>query len=198
MNPWQSFIDEIVRRHAEWTARWHEAATAPSREIPWSVIERNHQMNFDLWHAEDIARRNDLGLESVRDAKRTIDRSNQARNDAIEQLDVWLLQQLPPLNPAGQLHTETPGMIIDRLSILSLKLYHMQIEAARESAPEEQRRKCADKCRILREQFDDLRASLKELLVELEKGTRRFKLYQQLKMYNDANLNPQLYAAKSA
>ena len=74
--------------------------TSSDKNIPWDAIERNHRMNFDLWHAEDIARRDDLGLESVRDAKRTIDRCNQTRNDAVEQLDVWLLQQLPPADPA--------------------------------------------------------------------------------------------------
>jgi len=193
MNQFPSLIQEIVRRHAEWTVRWHEAPTPAGGEIPWSAIERNHRMNFDLWHAEDVARREDLGSDSVKDAKRTIDRSNQARNDAIEQLDVWLLQQLPPLNEAAPLHTETPGMIIDRLSILALKLYHMRIEAERESAPEEQRRKCAGRYRVLEEQFNDLRDSLVRLLGELEQGTRRFKLYRQLKMYNDPNLNPQLY-----
>lgn len=187
-------VDEICRRHDEWTARWHEEAATPAAGMPWSAIERNHRMNFDLWHAEDVARRDDLGLESVRDAKRAIDRCNQARNDAIEQLDVWLREQLPPANPAAPLHSETPGMVIDRLSILSLKVYHMKIEATRKSAPEEQRRKCRDKCGLLQEQYDDLKDSLKELLAELQSRARRFKLYRQFKMYNDANLNPQLYA----
>jgi len=193
MNQLLSLIEEIVRRHAAWTVNWHEAPTDPAGDVPWNAVERNHRMNFDLWHAEDVARREDLGPESVRDAKRIIDRSNQARNDAIEQLDVWLLQQLPPLNASAPLHTETPGMIIDRLSILSLKLYHMRIEADRESAPPEQRRRCLDKYQVLEEQFTDLQDSLKRLLAELGQGTRRFKLYRQLKMYNDPNLNPQLY-----
>ncbi|HXE42037.1 MAG TPA: DUF4254 domain-containing protein, partial [Candidatus Baltobacteraceae bacterium] len=134
MNDLQSMVDELVEHHVEWTIRWHEAATTPTTEIFWDAAERNHRMNFDLWHAEDIARRDDLGLESIRDAKRTIDRCNQSRNDAIEQMDVWLMQQLPPANPASPLHSETPSMILDRLSILSLKIYHMKIEANRESA----------------------------------------------------------------
>ena len=185
--------DEIVQLQMEWTQRWHEAPTPPKIVEPWAAIERNHRMNFDLWHAEDVARRDDLDPESMRDAKRTIDRCNQSRNDAIEQFDVWLLGQLPPVHPNAPLHSETPGMTIDRLSILSLKLYHMRIEAARESATGEHRRKCEEKCKMLEEQFGDLKNCLKQLLDELKSGTRRFKLYRQFKMYNDASLNPQLY-----
>ncbi len=150
-------------------------------------------MNFDLWHEEDLARRDDLGPERVRDAKRAIDRCNQSRNDAVETLDAWLLSRLPPANPGSLLHSETPGMIIDRLSILSLKLYHMRIEADRASAAAEHRRQCAGKCVVLQEQFGDLKDSLETLLTQLQSGTRRFKIYRQFKMYNDANLNPQIY-----
>lgn len=184
---------EIVRRHIEWTARWHETSTPPETGVPWNAIERNHRMNFDLWHEEDVARREDLSLERVRDTKRAIDCCNQARNDAVEQMDVWLLGQLPPPNPESPLHSETPGMIIDRLSILSLKVYHMRLEAGRKSATEEHRRKCAGKCGVLEEQLTDLKNCLEELLAQLQSGARRFKIYRQLKMYNDASLNPQLY-----
>jgi hypothetical protein len=156
-------------------------------------MERNHRMNFDLWHAEDVARRDDLGPASVRDAKRTIDRCNQARNDAIEQMDVWLLGQLPPARPDVSVHSETPGMIIDRLSIMALKIYHMRIEAERESATDEHRRKCSQKCAVLAEQHADLTQCLRRLAAELQAGTRQCKLYRQFKMYNEASLNPQLY-----
>jgi hypothetical protein len=193
MNQLPLSVGEVVQRHAEWTSRWHESSTPPQTDPPWIAIEQNHRMNFDLWHAEDVARRDDLGPASVRDAKRTIDRCNQSRNDAIEQFDVWLLGQLPPANPGSPLHSETPGMIIDRLSIMALKIYHMRIEARRESAGEAQRRKCEEKCAMLEEQFGDLKNCSKQLLDELKSGTRRFKLYRQFKMYNDASLNPQLY-----
>jgi hypothetical protein len=134
-----------------------------------------------------------LGAERVREAKRAIDRFNQARNDAIERLDEWLLQYLPPLKESAPQNSETPGMMIDRLSIMALKAYHMEIEAARESATAEHRQKCADKLARLREQLTDLTRCLAELLAELEQGTRRFKVYRQMKMYNDTTLNPQLY-----
>jgi hypothetical protein len=185
--------EEIVQQQIEWTGRWHETPTTPRTGEPWAAIERNHRMNFDLWHAEDAARRDDQGPASVRDAKRTIDRCNQSRNDAIEQFDVWLLGQLPPARAEAPFHSETPGMIVDRLSIMALKIYHMRIEAARNSATDEHRRKCAGKCAVLEEQHADLKRCLQSLLAELESGTRQCKLYRQFKMYNDATLNPQLY-----
>lgn len=196
MNCPQLLVDEITRLHAGLTERWHETDTALRTDLPWSAIEHNHRMNFNLWHEEDIARRDDLGLERVRDSKRAIDRCNQARNDAIEQFDVWLLDQLPRPNPNSPLHSETPGMITDRLSILSLKIYHMRIEAVRGSATEEHRNKCVVKCGILEEQLRDIGECLRSLLGELQAGTRRFKLYRQFKMYNDVSMNPQLYNRK--
>ncbi|MDB6021243.1 MAG: hypothetical protein JWQ04_1100 [Pedosphaera sp.] len=189
-------VDEIGRFHSEATVNWHETPTTARTDAPWTHIGQNHRMNFDLWHEEDMARRDDLGPERVRQAKRTIDRCNQARNDAIEQIDLWLLAQLPAARPASPQHSETPGMIIDRLSILSLKLYHMRLEATRENASAEHREKCLAKSAILEEQIRDLRDCLAKLLSELEQGTRHFKLYRQLKMYNDASLNPQLYGRK--
>lgn len=189
-------IEEIARFHSEATTKWHDAPTPPLADAPWSHIQRNHRMNFDLWHEEDIARRDDLGAERVREAKRTIDRCNQSRNDAIEQIDLWLLEQLSSHVPGSPQHSETPGMIIDRLSILSLKFYHMRLEADRADAAPEHREKCRAKTVILEHQSNDLKNCLANLLTELERGTRHFKLYRQLKMYNDPSLNPQLYRAK--
>ena len=125
MNPLPSIADQIARLHAGWTALWHEGSTQPQTGDPWTAVEQNHRMNFELWHEEDMARRDDLGSERVHQAKRAIDRCNQSRNDAVERLDAWFLSQLPPMAPAASLHSETPGMIIDRLSILSLKVYHI-------------------------------------------------------------------------
>ncbi len=197
MNQLQTLMDTIVRRHAEWTVLWHEKQTLPESDLPLAIVEQNHRMNFALWHEEDEARRDDLGDEHVRQAKRNIDRCNQARNDAIEQVDNWLLSRLPAAPPDRPQHSETPGMIIDRLSILSLKIYHMRIEAARASATEEHRRKCGEKCTVLEEQLGDLKRCLGELLAQLQSGERRFKIYRQLKMYNDASLNPQLYGKRT-
>ena len=196
MSQLQTLTDGIVRRHAEWTAGWHDKPSTPEPELPWSIVERNHQMNFDLWHEEDIARRDDLGADRIRQAKRAIDKFNQGRNDAIERLDDWFLKQIA-VRPDGPLHSETPGMMADRLSILALKLYHMRLEASRSTATEEHRRKCSDKAAVLEEQLGDLKRCLQELLDQLLAGSRRFKIYRQFKMYNDASLNPQLYAKTS-
>jgi uncharacterized protein (UPF0335 family) len=194
MNELSPLVDTIVRRQAEWVSRWHEKPTAPETDLPLSIVEQNHLMNFGLWHAEDTARRDDLGDDHVKQAKRTIDRCNQSRNDAIEKLDEWFLNHLPPAKDSSPLHSETAGMIVDRLSIMALKIYHMKIEATRETAMEESRRKCSEKLARLEEQLADLKQCLKELLAEMQAGTRRFKIYRQMKMYNDAALNPQLYA----
>jgi hypothetical protein len=185
--------EAIVRRQIEWTRLWHEAPTRPKVGEPWPAIECNHRMNFDLWHAEDAARRDDLGSASVRDAKRAIDRCNQLRNDAIEQLDAWLLSRLPAGRPDAPLHSETPGMMVDRLSILALKIFHMRVESARPSATAEHRGKCFSKCARLVEQQADLQRCLQLLVAELQSGARQYKLYRQFKMYNDDSLNPQLY-----
>ena len=193
MKPAPINAETIVQRQVEWTRRWHEAATPPHQDEPWPAIERNHRMNFDVWHAEDEARRDDLGPASVHNNKRIIDRCNQSRNDAIEQFDVWLLGQLPPARENTPLHSETAGMIVDRLSILALKNFHMRIEATRTSADDAHRRKCAQKCAVLEEQHNDLKQCLQTLLEEMLAGTRQCKLYRQFKMYNDASLNPQIY-----
>jgi len=193
MKPAPINAETIGQRQIEWTRRWHEASTPLLQDEPWPAIERNHRMNFDVWHAEDEARRDDLGPASVRDNKRIIDRCNQSRNDAIELFDVWLLGQVPPARENTPLHSETAGMIVDRLSILALKIFHMRIEATRTSADDVHRRKCVQKCAVLEEQQKDLKQCLQTLVEETLVGTRQYKLYRQFKMYNDPNLNPQIY-----
>src|ERR1051326_881196 len=185
--------EQITTFQYEWTQQWHSTPTSPQDEMPWSQIEQNHRMNFALWHEEDIARRDDLGAERIREAKRTIDSCNQARNNAVEQMDAWIKERLPPAPDGTPLHSETPGMIIDRLSILALKHYHMCEEAQRESAGEEHRQQCGIKAKQIQSQLAHLGECLEILLQQLAQGERTFKLYKQFKMYNDPALNPQLY-----
>lgn len=184
---------EITERQSRWTQLWHDTPTSPDPEEPWASIELNHRMNFDLWHEEDVARRDDLPAERIRDAKRAIDRFNQRRNDAAERIDAWILGTIANPNPGSPLHSETAGMIVDRLSILSLKIYHMEIEAVRESAEPLHRERCRAKASILATQRSDLTTCLDALLADLRAGRRQFRLYRQFKMYNDPNMNPQLY-----
>lgn len=192
----ESRAAEIASRQWAWTGEWHVHPASVTENEPWGWIAQNHRMNFDLWHEEDVARRDDLPPDRIRAAKRAIDRFNQARNDAVEKLDVWFLRDLPAVGSDIPLHSETPGMIVDRLSILALKLYHMEIEAMRETAPAEQREKCLTKSVLLAEQRTDLTACLRQLLLDLQAGRRQFRLYRQFKMYNDPALNPQLYQAR--
>jgi Protein of unknown function (DUF4254) len=187
------WANEIVATQTRWTEAWHAVDEVLPQAHPWLSIAMNHRMNFDLWHEEDIARQDDLPAERIRQAKRAIDRFNQKRNDAVEETDVWILDQFPAPNPAAPLHSETPGMIIDRLSILSLKAYHMEVEARRESADESHRAQCQSKVLVLHRQRSDLRDCLRSLLLDLRDGHRQFRLYRQFKMYNDPTLNPQLY-----
>lgn len=184
------------------TARWHSSPPAlpPDTDELTQLVAENHRHNFLLWHEEDLARRDDLGAERVRQAKRTIDRHNQARNDAMEAIDRALADALHPrpAGPACPAHSETPGMILDRLSILALKAYHMAEEAHRAEAAPEHRERCAEKLARIERQRADLLDCLASLVDEIAAGTRTFRLYGQFKMYNDPALNPELYRRNTA
>jgi Protein of unknown function (DUF4254) len=159
----------------------------------WQAIEKNHRFNAQLWDEEDLARRRDVPDAEIAANKRNIDRFNQARNDAVEQLDEALAARVAlPREPGARLHSETPGMMIDRLSILSLKIRAFGAQIAREDATAEHRAACAAKLHRLREQREDLRRCLDDLLAACARGTAWFKVYRQFKMYNDSSLNPHL------
>lgn len=189
-------VDALCDLQVGKTAEWHAQPFKVSGADWLSLVEENHRCNFELWHEEDKARRDDLGYEHVYRAKRSIDAWNQRRNDAIEAIDRWLWERLPEIPEDAPRHSETPGMIVDRLSILALKEFHMHEEAERESAPVAQRKLCAQKLEIIRQQRSDLRDALKYLLEDLRSRRRGFRLYRQFKMYNDPALNPQLYVAR--
>ena len=130
--------------------------------------------------------------------KRRIDASNQRRTDRVEQLDDWFLDQLKgitPLPDAG-INTETPAWALDRLSILALKIYHMEQEVARKDASEEHIARCARKLEVLRAQYADLTTSIDQLLADLNAGRKYMRTYKQMKMYNDPETNPVLYGKK--
>jgi hypothetical protein len=164
---------------------------------PWLArVARQHGANFDLWHIEDEARTPGATDAQLADVKRRIDRANQLRNDLAEDLDRALLEWLEPQKlPAehAPLHSESPGLIIDRLSILSLKIHHTREEAERADAPAEHLDRNQTRLAILEEQRADLARCLDVLWRETVDGTRQFKLYRQLKMYNDPTLNPAIY-----
>ncbi len=159
-----------------------------------SLILAQHRANFDLWHEEDDARSPDASDARIAEVKHAIDRLNQQRNDLVEQIDQLLLTLAGTQNDAAPLHSETPGLIIDRLSILALKIYHTAEEATRASATEAHRERNQQRLAVLEQQRTDLAACLDALWTEVLSGQRRFRLYRQMKMYNDPDLNPVLYS----
>ena len=180
------------------TREWHSREDLPagSNGLERLIIEQ-HLSNFRLWHEEDQARTPNASAEKIVQVKRNIDRLNQQRNDLIEEIDRTLLDSLRHVDTrSAELHSETPGMMIDRLSILSLKLYHTREEAERKDASDEHRRRNLERLKILEEQRSDLAENLRRLWDDLHAGRRRFKLYRQLKMYNDPALNPEIYRRK--
>lgn len=183
----------IARLQATLTTAWHREPPAAAGDGFDRLIGENHLRNFQLWHEEDIARRDDLGPERVCQAKRAIDRYNQQRNNFIEEMDVALVAALKPREDGCPKNSETPGMIIDRLSILALKEYHMREQTERSDADAAHRAACAAKLERIVRQRADLTGGLAELLREVAAGTRSFAVYYQFKMYNDPALNPQLY-----
>jgi hypothetical protein len=154
-----------------------------------------HRANFELWHEEDKARAPGVSDAEIVRVKHAIDALNQRRNDLVEKIDLWLMSRLDQ-NAAAPLHSETPGLMIDRLSILSLKIYHTREEAHRASATEGHRQRNSERLQLLEEQRGDLAGGLDALWAEVLGGTRRFKLYRQLKMYNDPELNPAVYGQR--
>jgi hypothetical protein len=188
--------DEIAALQTTLTARWHEEAPTATGAEFLLLVQENHLRNFQLWHEEDIARRDDLGSERVHQAKRAIDRFNQERNNFIEEMDKVLVAALKPLEAGAPRNSETPGMMIDRLSILALKEFHMHEETVRADASEAHRATCAEKLARIIRQRGDLTQCVGDLLADVAAGTRTFAVYYQFKMYNDPALNPQLYQGK--
>lgn len=147
------------------------------------------------WHLEDIIRDENIEPTEALKIKRRIDASNQQRTDLVEYIDSWFLKKFENIVPDAhaKINTETPAWAIDRLSILALKIYHMALEAYRDSATEDHRMKCKLKLEVLQEQKQDLMTSINQLLFDIENGSVKMKVYKQMKMYNDESLNPVLY-----
>jgi hypothetical protein len=193
----------IVSLQDQLTQSWHSTPdlidNPPDQWL--ALVARQHRANFDLWHIEDEARTPNASDAQLADVKRRIDSTNQHRNDLAEELDRTLLDWLAPQklpHEKAPLHSESPGLIIDRLSILALKIYHTREEAERPDASTEHAERNHARLLILEEQRTDLARCLDILWREAMAGSRRFKLYRQLKMYNDPTLNPAIYRSSSS
>ena len=150
------------------------------------------------WHFEDLIRDPEIDPAAALVLKRRIDKSNQDRTDLVELIDSYFLDSYKDVKPleAATINTETPAWAVDRLSILSLKIYHMQEQAERTDADEEHLKRCAEKLAVLREQRIDLSMALDTLLEDIAAGRKYMKLYKQMKMYNDPATNPVLYGKR--
>ena len=150
------------------------------------------------WHLEDIIRNPAIDPQEALLIKRRIDRSNQDRTDLVELIDSFFLEQYSDVKPLpdATINTESPAWAIDRLSILVLKIYHMQQEVNRLEAEPAHKEQCAKKLAVLLEQQKDLSAAIDQLLDDIQAGRKYMKLYKQMKMYNDPSLNPVLYGKK--
>ena len=190
-------IRQITALHANTVRLWHSQPVNNShRDFLYLVCEQ-HKYNFLLWHEEDLARSREASDQQIAQVKRNIDQLNQKRNDWIERVDDGLKRMLDErgiVPTAGaKWNTETPGATIDRLSILALRIYHMEEQTERSDATAEHISKSQEKLAVLRTQHEDLSTALGELLADLFTGRKRLKLYRQMKMYNDPTLNPHLY-----
>jgi hypothetical protein len=162
------------------------------------LLFRKNWIDTVQWHYEDLIRDPGIDPGAALELKRKIDASNQERTDLVEYIDSYFLSKYRDVAVASdaQINTESPAWAIDRLSILALKIYHMQEEAEREDASDAHREACRQKLAVLREQQEDLSSAIDQLLEDIEAGRKYMKVYKQMKMYNDAELNPVLREKK--
>ncbi len=191
----QNTVTQIANLQRDCIINWKKTDIQLKEAGLLRLVEENHAFNYQLWHAEDRARRNDQGFEFVYHAKREIDLCNQQRNNRMEAMDEWFYTLLQPAAPSTcPVHSETPGMMIDRLSILALKAYHMGLQIARDDVDANHKQTCLTKFQTLEQQQTQLQHCLQSLLIETSNKTRTFRVYHQFKMYNDPTLNPELYS----
>ncbi|HJM06403.1 MAG TPA: DUF4254 domain-containing protein [SAR324 cluster bacterium] len=196
-------VEWLLQRQLSQVGDWHNVQNIPESGDPlYQLVSEQHHTNFDLWHEEDKARDPDASDAIIATVKRSIDRLNQKRNDEIEKIDEALLDELGQRSVRimvdARLNSETPGSMIDRLSISALKIYHMDEETKREDASSEHQKNCEAKLMLLQEQRRDLGKCLMEFLEDLVFGRKTLKVYRQMKMYNDSSLNPVLYQKKNS
>lgn len=164
-----------------------------------ALLYQKNWIDTVQWHLEDIIRLPEINPVEALKIKRRIDKSNQDRTDKVEMIDDYFLEQFKNVisKPEARINSETPAWLLDRMSILMLKIYHMKEQTERTDANAEHIAKCKIKLNILHEQKSDMQLAFDELMEDIGNGNRKFKVYRQMKMYNDASLNPVLYAKKA-
>jgi len=163
-----------------------------------AILYAKNWIDVAQWHMEDLIRDPQIDPVAAVALKRRIDASNQERTDMVEELDTWFREKYADVKPLANatINTESPAWALDRLSILAVKIYHMRAETEREDAGALHREKCAAKLAVLLEQRTDLMQAIDTLLDDIAAGRKYMKVYRQMKMYNDAETNPVLYAKK--
>lgn len=190
-------IVQLVALQSAAVARWHLEPMTNDGEGFDRLVLANHQVNFRLWHEEDQARDPAASDSTIAQVKRRIDGLNQQRSDSIEQLDSAVADVLAgeraAVDRALPMNTETPGSAIDRLSILALRIFHLDEQSQRAQRDESSRQRVRHSLQIAAQQRHDLAESLQQLLHDLRAGRKRHQAFRQLKMYNDPELNPAIY-----
>jgi len=187
------FNQSIIDYHKTDNIYEKEKNPFPENTIEWLLYHKNW-IDTVQWHLEDEIRAPNIEDKQVVFLKRWIDRSNQERNDTVEKIDDWFLLQFKKIipKPNAKMNSESPAWILDRISILCLKIYHMEQEVRREDASLEHIEKCKNKLKILLEQQNDLSICYNEYIIDILNGEKIMKVYRQMKMYNDEELNPVL------
>lgn len=160
-----------------------------------SLLYLKNWIDTVQWHLEDIIRNPDIDPASGIQIKRRIDKSNQERTDTVERMDDYFLEAFRQIkySPAARINSETPAWLLDRMSILMLKIFHMAEQTERKDVSLQHVAKCREKLSVLEEQKADMAQAFDQLIQDIGAGTRKFKVYRQMKMYNDETLNPVLY-----
>ena len=200
-----TFAENCMKRFEETVMLYHKTDDVDAvlnNPYPAATIEntlvRKNWIDAVQWHLEDIIRDPDIDPVQALALKRRIDRSNQDRTDLVEDIDSFFRDKYAQVKvlPDATINTESPAWALDRLSILALKIYHMQEQVQRDDIDELHRSKCAAKLDVLIEQRHDLITAIDQLLLDIEAGKKYMKVYRQMKMYNDPSTNPVLYGKK--
>lgn len=196
---WKIFNQSIENYHTKNDVNAQIENPYDKSELIDHLLYSKNWIDTVQWHLEDIIRDPEIDpIEALR-IKRWIDKSNQERTDMVEYIDSWFLQQNADvkIQDNATINTESPAWAIDRFSILALKVYHMREEANRSEASEEHKTNCQNKLQVLLEQHQDLSLAIENLIHDIESGRKYMKVYKQMKMYNDDELNPVLRGKKN-
>ncbi|MDX2191330.1 MAG: DUF4254 domain-containing protein [Bacteroidota bacterium] len=191
---------EAIKIFIQSITDWHKNLSPASNPFPehsaaYLLYKKNH-IDTIQWHEEDEIRRPDLPDQDLVRIKRNIDKLNQERTDTVELLDDLVHSEFKDVKQSSnaRMNSETPAWLLDRMSILELKIYHMEEQTLRTNVDQAHIDKCKNKLAILLEQRTDMSTCFDQLIDEISKGTRYFRVYRQMKMYNSQELNPSLYS----